>query len=88
VLDTVARVLLFPNVRVLFSCRAFDLNNDPRLKRVEVDRRFALPKLTDEEVADVLREEGVAFGTLSPATRELLRVPLHLDLFMRILEDG
>jgi len=36
VLGTVARLRLIPNVRVLFSCRIFDLNNDPRLKRVEV----------------------------------------------------
>ncbi len=64
--------------------RAFDLNNDPRLKRVEVNRQFALPKLADEEVAGVLREEDIDFATLSPASRELLRVPLHLDLFMRI----
>jgi hypothetical protein len=78
VLGTVARLRLIPNVLVLFSCRIFDLNNNPRLKRIEVDRRFAPPKLTDEEVAGVLREEGVDFGTLSPATRELLRVPLHL----------
>ena len=87
VLDTVARLRLIPNVRVLLSCRIFDLNSDPRLKRVEVDRRFALPKLADEAVASVRREEGVEFGTLSPTTRELLRVPLHLDLFMRILEE-
>ena len=49
--------------------------------------RFALPKLADKEIAGVLRKEGVDLGTLSPATRELLRVPLHLDLFMRILEE-
>jgi hypothetical protein len=87
VLGTVARLRLFPNVRVLFSCRAFDLNSDPRLKRVEVARRFDLEKFADEEVAGVLREEGVDFATLSPATRELLRVPLHLDLFLRALEE-
>lgn len=87
VLGTVARLRLMPNVRVLFSCRVFDLNNDPRLKRVEVARRFALPNLADEEIADVLRAEDVDFGALSPATRDLLRTPLHLDLFLRILED-
>ncbi|QIN80148.1 hypothetical protein GBA65_18305 [Rubrobacter marinus] len=87
VLSTVARLRLLPNVRVLFSCRVFDLNNDPRLKRVEVAQRFALPQLTDGEIADVLRTQAVDFGTLSAATRELLRIPLHLDLFLRILED-
>ena len=87
VLGTVAKLRLIPNVRVLFSCRSFDLNNDPRLKRVEVARRFALPQLTEEEVAGVLRAKDIDFVTLSPATQELLRVPLHLDLFLRILEE-
>jgi hypothetical protein len=87
VLGTVAKLRLIPNVRVLFSCRTFDLNNDPRLRRVEVAQRFALPQLADEEVAGVLRAEDIDLGTLSPATRELLRVPLHLDLFLRILEE-
>lgn len=86
VLETVAKMREIPGVRVLFSCRAFDLSNDPRLNRVEVARRFALPPLSDEEVRSVLVRLGFDFEALSPATRELLRTPLHLDLFSRIVE--
>ena len=85
VLETVAKLRVIPNVRVLFSCRAFDLGNDPRLERVEVARRFALPPLSDEEIRSVLGARGTDLEDLSPATRDLLRVPLHLDLFSRLL---
>lgn len=85
VLEMVAKLRDTPGVRVLFSCRAFDLSNDPRLDRVEVARRFSLPQLSDEEIESILRAQDVDFGRLSGATRELLRTPLHLDLFSRIL---
>ncbi len=85
VLETVAKLRDIPNVRVLFSCRAFDLSNDPRLERVEVARRFALPPLSDDEIRSVLDSQGIDLEDLSPATKDLLRVPLHLDLFSRLL---
>lgn len=81
VLDAVARVRAVPGVGVLLSCRTFDRNTDPRLKRVEVGRTFLLPLLDDAEVAGVLAALAVDPASLSPATRALLRTPLHLDLF-------
>jgi len=81
VLELVARLRLIPGVRVLLSCRAFDRNGDPRLKRIEVRREFPLAGLPDDMVGAILGLLGVAAESLSPATRELLRVPLHLDLF-------
>jgi hypothetical protein len=85
VIEMVARLRTVPGVRVLFSCRAFDLSNDPRLERIEVSRRFDLPQLSDEEVEGVLEAQGLIAADLSPATRQLLRTPLHLDLFSRVL---
>jgi hypothetical protein len=81
VLDMVARVRAMPGITVLLSCRTFDRNTDPRLKRVEVGREFPLPLLEDTDVAPVLGALGLDPEVLSPATRELLRTPLHLDLF-------
>jgi hypothetical protein len=86
VLDLVARLRLIPGVRILLSCRTFDLNSDPKLKRIEIGRRFSLVELSYEEVKDILQEVNVDFDTLSTPTQELLRIPLHLDLFVRALE--
>lgn len=86
VLETVAKLREIVGVRILFSCRAFDLSNDPSLDRVQVSRRFGLPPLSDEEISSVLVAQDFDLGSLSPAAKELLRTPLHLDLFSRILE--
>ncbi len=86
VLETVAKLREVPGVRILFSCRAFDLSNDPNLDRVEVPRRFGLSPLSDEEMSRVLVAQDFDTGSLSPVAKELLRTPLHLDLFSRILE--
>jgi len=81
VLEMIARIRAMPGVTVLLSSRTFDRNTDPRLKRIEVGREFPLFLLSDEEVAPVLSAVGIDPLFLSPATRELLRTPLHLDLF-------
>lgn len=89
VLGVVARARLIPGVRVLMSCRTFDLNNTPSIKDIE-SRKFDLKALTTEEIGEVFEAVNLPdtyFEQLSPATRELLRVPLHLDLFMRALSE-
>jgi hypothetical protein len=88
VLELVARVRLQSNVRVLISCRIFDLHNDPRLKSIETGKRFQLTELTDDELKGVLGDLGVDFNGLTPAAQKLLRIPLHLDLFARAVESG
>jgi hypothetical protein len=86
VLDLVARLRLIGGVRILVSCRTFDLNNDPSLRRLGVNKRFSIPELTEEEVRVVLEGTGGEFERLSPATQKLLRIPLHLDLFSLAME--
>lgn len=76
---------------MVISCRTFDLHNDPRLKKVESGRRFQLGELSDNEVRSVIEQLGhtsLTYESLSSATRELLRIPLHLDLFARAIGDG
>lgn len=87
VLEVVARLRLIPGVRILLSCRSFDLNNDPRLREIEISKRFSIPKLSDSDIETVLSPQGVNPSALPRATRELLRVPLHLDLFASILSS-
>lgn len=87
VLELVARLRSISGVRLLLTCRTFDRNTDPKLKRIAIDRVFTLAPFEDAEVAEILHGVGVDHGALSPATRELLRVPLHLDLFARVAEE-
>src|ERR1041385_4207834 len=89
VLELVAKAGLIPGVRVLLSCRTFDLNSTPRLTEIE-SRKFEVAELSDEEIKEVFDKldfQNVRYERLSPATKQLLRVPLHLDLFIRILAE-
>lgn len=88
VIDLVARLRQIANVFIIMSCRIFDLNSDPRLKRMEFSRRFQLERLTEQEIGSVLGSVGVDFQGLTKATQELLRTPLHLDLYMQAIENG
>lgn len=87
VLGLVARLRLIPDVRVVIACRTFDRNTDPRLKRLDVAREFVPAPLADDAVAEIVGAVGVDRAVLSPATRELLRTPHHLDLFIRLAEE-
>lgn len=86
VLDLVARLSRIPGVAIVLSCRTFDRNSDPRLKRIEVATVFHLAELSDVEVSDVLQANDIDFARLEQPLKKLLRVPLHLDLFVRALE--
>ncbi len=88
VLKLVARARMQRYVRVIIACREFDLRNDPKLSRLEVSREFKINPLTDEEVRLVLKEFDIEFGSLQPSVQELLRTPLHLDLFSRVADEA
>lgn len=82
ILDMVARLRLISGVRVLVSCRVFDLHNNPSLRQQLGGRKqFSIPQLTEEEIREVLNLLGIDYASLSTATKQLLKTPLHLDLF-------
>ncbi len=87
-IDLVARLRQIPNVRILLSCRIFDRNTDPRLKAIETDQVFSIPRLSEAEVNGVLNTLRVNYSQLTPATKDLLGIPLHLDLFARALDSN
>jgi hypothetical protein len=87
VLGLVLRLRGMKNVSVLLSCRTFDLNSDPALKNLDIKHPFSLSDFTDEEIERGLSGVNVDTALLSPVTRELLRVPLHLDLLALAVEN-
>lgn len=87
-LSTLAHLRNMDNVRIIASCRSFDLNNDPRLSQIKEDHRFQLQPLSDEQIAPVLQVIGVDPNRLLPAHKVLLSTPLHLDIYARIAADN
>lgn len=88
VLKLVARARLQPNIKIIIACRTFDFKNDPKLSRIQVSKEFSIAPLSDEEIGDVLEQFGLEFATLQRSLQELLRTPLHLDLFARLAKDS
>lgn len=88
-LDTIWSMLVhlrgLDNVRIVASCRTFDLNNDPRLSKLKVDKTFALQPLTSVQVDGVLQAVGIDSTHLLPAHQTLLTTPLHLDVYARVV---
>jgi hypothetical protein len=74
------------NVRVLLSCRTFDLNTTPTLRDLDIHQKFQIPDLSKDEISMVLNKVAVRYEDLAPSAQKLLQVPLHLDLFARVIE--
>ena len=84
-LSTLSRLRDLGNVRIIASCRTFDLNNDPRLSTIKVDRKFQLQPLGEDQVNQVLQILVVDPAHLLEGHRTLLATPLHLDIYARIV---
>jgi hypothetical protein len=79
-------------VKVVCVCRAFDLENDVRLKALAARnsvRRVEISSLDwDSEVQPVLQRRGVDVNELSARQRRLLELPLNLGIFLEVRDDG
>lgn len=81
----------FSHMRVLLTCRAFDLEQDERLKRLVQHTKslevIQLERLQPETVREVVAQMGINGVSLTKKQLELLAIPLHLYLLETIVED-
>ena len=82
----------YPQMRVLFSCRSFDLEQDARLRGLvgghdEVER-IPVGLLDDVTVRSAIGAAGLGAPSLSEEQRQVLSVPLHLYLFLEASQSG
>jgi hypothetical protein len=87
-LSTLATLRTIENVRVISSCRTFDLNHDPRLSAIKPEKIFKLLPLTEGQVGQVLKQLRINPAQLLPSHRALLTTPLHLDIYARIVSEN
>ena len=73
------------NVRIIVSCRSFDLDFDPKLSLLGREPQIKLGLLSKEEVEKVLdRLEVGLYKELDDKTKTVLQTPQHLNLFCRV----
>jgi NACHT domain len=87
-LDVVLQVIRvlrgIPNVRILLSCREFDFKYDSRFNSIQATQVH----LTDppwDRIEPILRDAGINSSQWSTESKEVLRKPQHLSLFVSFL---
>lgn len=78
----------YPNMRILFACRSFDLDRDPKLRILAGDRnkveRIPVEDLDYEVTKREITEAGIDVSRLSDDQIRNLSVPLHLYLYLEV----
>jgi len=86
-LAQIDRLLLIPNVSVITACRDFDRKYDHRIAERKWDCEFkCLPLDWDGDIAPLFERQGIASANIDPVTRELIRNPRELALFVELAQ--
>lgn len=75
------------NTKVLVSCRPYDMNYDPILRKYRTGKSVFLQPLSYNQVADVLGRLGRKVPTQESKLALFLSTPLHLELFLQYGKD-
>ncbi len=76
-----------PNIRVVFSCRKYDWENDLQLTEYDGAYIERLDRLGQNEVKEVLEKEGVDINTLSDKLVKIICTPVYLSLLLKVCKD-
>jgi|GEM_PF-1948759 len=72
------------NVRIVISSRSFDLKFDPLLIGLQDNNIIRIPELETEQVDSIISDFGLSTKDLPIKLTELIKVPLHLEIFCQI----
>lgn len=75
-------------VRLVISCRIYDLEYDPYLQQYNNLKKFIVKKLDDDELKQVLKDLEISPDTLSPRFLEFLKIPIHLEIFSVVFDKN
>ncbi|MGR2855283.1 ATP-binding protein [Erwinia sp. 1181_3] len=89
-LAQIDRLLLIPNLTVVTACRDFDRQYDRRIAERQWGCELKCQPLDwDSEIAPLLDTLGITAVTIDTVTRELIRNPRELALFVELAQrDG
>ena len=73
-----------PEVRIIVSCRKYDLQNDHEFAFYRRQKAFEIGFLSEEEVRSILQRLSGNLPKLPDDLMGLLKTPLHLDVFCRV----
>lgn len=82
-LKLIGQIQYIPNVRVVISCRPYDLEYDPMLDNLRIKNKWELKELTKKQVLQSLKDNNCN-ERLSDNLLRFLGNPLHLYLFLKV----
>ena len=82
-LNLIDHVQYIPNVRVVISCRPYDLEYDPLLDNLKIKNKWELKELSKDQVLQTLKD-NMCDERLSDNLLRFLGNPLHLYLFLKV----
>lgn len=83
ILKLIEQVRLVPHVRIVLSCRPYDLEYDPILNDLKIPVKWELKNLSADNVKQVLAEHGIEVN-LSEQLIGFLGNPLYLYLYLKV----
>jgi len=88
-LAQIDRLLLMPNVTIVTACRDFDRHYDRRIAQRTWDNEFACQPLDwTTEIAPLLFKHGIDTSVTDADTRELIRNPRELAMFVELAQQN
>lgn len=85
----ISKLSLIKGVRIILSCRIFDLNHDADLVQYKSKKVIRIASLEEKDVEIILKRlTGLSLNQYPKDLINLLRTPLHLDVFCRIYNDS
>ena len=82
-LKLIGQIQYIPNVRVVISCRPYDLEYDPLLDNLRINNKWELKEFTKDQVEHLLTENNCK-ELMSDNLLRFLGNPLHLYLFLKV----
>ena len=82
-LKLIGQIQHISNVRVVISCRPYDLEYDPLLDNLRIKDKWELKEFTKDQVLDILGENNCK-EQMSDNLLRFLGNPLHLYLFLKV----
>ena len=83
ILKLIGQIQYVSNVRVVISCRPYDLEYDPSLESLRIKNKWEIKEFTKEQVLEILNENNRK-ERLNDNLLRFLGNPLHLYLFLKL----
>ena len=92
IVDLVNQAARYPNIRVVFSCRTFDINNDHLFADIAArddSLRIDIPALNwDRDVVPLLQQFEISINPDNPRIKALLVQPIGLSIAVQLVKSG